>query len=136
MAKKKRGGVLRTMRDGSKKKPKKVGPLRRVGGWLGGALSIAALLVVLYLLGMQMYNPRVDSLPVEAEVTVEALLDDGAAAQVTLEGRRVTIPLTGETNDPVTVGTRLHVTYTRAQSVGAITVQEWRVADAAGPSRP
>jgi hypothetical protein len=124
------------MRDGSKKKTKKVGLVRRVGGWIGGALAIGALLVVLYLLGMQMYNPRVDSLPVEAEVTVEALLDEGATAQITLEGRRVSFPLTGESSEPVTVGTRLHVTYTKAQSIGSVTVQEWRVATADEPSGP
>ena len=91
MAKKKRGGVLRTMRDGTKKKSKKPGLVRRIAGWLGGALSIAALLVVLYLLGMQMYNPRVDSLPLEAEATVEALLEDGAVAQVTLPDGRILV---------------------------------------------
>ena len=127
MTKKKRGGVLRTMRDGTKKKTKKPGLLRRIAGWVGGALSIGALLAVLYLLGMQMYNPRVDSLPIDAEVTVEALLEDGAVAQVTLEGRRVSIPLNGEEGDPVTVGTRLRVTYVKAQSLGAVTVQEWSV---------
>lgn len=137
MAKRSKKGVLRTLRDGGSSKPprKKKSIGRRIVGWLGGAVVIAFLLLVLVALGGRMFFPGARGRSGEGVFeVVEVVASHGetasgeravATAYVVVEAQRVPIPLTTDERRGVEVGDRLEIAYTYLPNLGTFRVESW-----------
>ena len=134
----KRRGLLTDLATGSLSKKKKKRPAsktRRVLTWVvGGAVTVGALIVI-GIFATVSFDPTLGATEGEADVTVEELresprgfaADVVAAAGVTLEGRRVFVPLADGERDGVLVGAELHVRYTFFPRTGSVRVDHWEL---------
>ncbi len=131
MPRKKKKGVIASLRDGGKKKSakRKVGGVRKLLGWLGTAVAGAALLGFLVLVGIRFLAPSMGTRTIEAEVVVERVLPDRSAAFVTLQGSEAQILLEPERRTGVERGTRLWVRYVWTPQARSALVEEWRVVE-------
>jgi len=130
MARKKKKGVIASLRDGKRKATKrKASGVRKLLGWLGTAVAGAALLGFLVLVGIRFLAPSMGTRTLETEVVVERVLPDGSAAFVTLQGGEAQILLEPERRSQVDRGTRLWVRYVWTPQSRSARIEEWRLAE-------
>ena len=124
MGKRRRGGVLASLRDGPKKK-KKVKPARKILNWIGGTIAAVAMVGAIAVLGVSFYNPSLTRSAIDVEATVQEIVDDGATAIVFLEGLRLSVPLEEADRDRVEVGETIWVRYTSISLPRSVRLEAW-----------
>ena len=120
-------GVLNVIRYGDSKKKKKTTVGDRIKMGLAWVLGVGLLLAMLslFLYGFLFPTPTIRT--AEADVVVQTLAADPPAANVTIEGLPLTIPLSEDERATVTVGTRLHVTYAIDVSRTGVRLKSWLI---------
>lgn len=126
MARRRSKGMLRRLRYPKSKSRHRITPLGRLAHWTGSALTFLAVIALLVLLGIRYFNPRTVMRHAETEAAVEEIVEDGAAAIVTVSGERLRIPLAPDERGTLEVGTRIVVKYLmNPAQPGSIQLQGW-----------
>jgi hypothetical protein len=148
--KRRKSGILRTIRGVPQGKSKRAGRpesvLRKILKWVVGGVAGAALLVLLWVFGQMMFNPELGLVTTEIDTAVVEIEEDpkgfspdiskGPAAVVVLEGQRKRILLEEEDLRDVEIGAMLRVKYTYFPRTNVIRIDEWGVRPESLPGEP
>ncbi len=115
---------------------------RRVARWVGGAIVVAALVLMVVGLAVMMFKPDLGVATKEGDFAVIGVEESTAgfraeeravaAAVISIEGQSVRLPLRADNRAGVDKGRTLHARYTLNPRVGVVSVESWHLVEPAG----
>lgn len=134
MAKRKRGGMLTSLsgKGASPKKKKPRSPATKALRLLGGIVVGAAFVVMVGILVVGMFNPKLGETASQETVAIQEIrkdptAPDGSTAFVILEGRETPLPPGPVPVDQLAVDDKVKVDYLFRPRAGAVIIQAWDV---------
>lgn len=132
--KKRSGGVLMKMRDAPKKRPpENESAGKKIAKWTGGGVLMVIVLGAVVVLAIQFFQPKMGQQILESDAEViEVRPPEGespALATVVLQDKKIHVPLVGDDDENVEVGSWIRVTYQWIPRTRTARVQGWTPAD-------